>query len=241
MRRVLWLVAATSTAASAQVANGTHELIGQVGSRAAVLTLHATRNPDASWQLAGEYVLLPMQQRRYVEGVSSPEIGVTTLSEGATPILFGHASSGELRGVWRDGTFRGTRYAPGGQERERFEFSERFPSLAGYSGAVRCEARDRGYAESLSYTVQAGKVEAFEWSAQSSGQSCRLADFAQQPMQGGIRLAAGRCTVILRDLGESLRVASADCGERCAVPEGLVPLLVDRRGNCELFRPQARQ
>jgi hypothetical protein len=241
MRPALWLLAAVPATAFAQLADGTRELVGQMGSRAAVLTLHATRNPDASWQLSGEYVLVRTQERRFVDGESSPQIGVTTLREGTTPILFGHAPTGELNGIWRDGEFRGTRYAPGGQERERFQFSEQFPSLAGYSGTVRCEARDGAYAESVSYAVQAGKVESFEWRAQAGGRSCSLAKLVQQPMQGGIRLAAGRCSVTLRDLGEALRVAAEDCSDRCTLPEGLVPLLLDRRGGCELFRPPARQ
>jgi hypothetical protein len=231
-----------SAAAYAQLGDGTRELVGQMGSRAALLTLHATRNPDASWQLSGEYVLLRTQERRFLQGESSPQIGVTTLREGTTPILFGHASTGELHGIWRDGQFRGTRYAPGGQERERFQFSEEFPSLAGYSGTVRCEAREGAYAASVSYAVQAGKVESFEWRAQAGGRSCSLTELVQQPTQGGgIRLAAGRCSVTLRDLGDALRVAAEDCADRCTLPEGLVPLLVDRRGGCELLRPQARQ
>ena len=238
---VLGALLAVAFSAAAQE-EGTTELLGQMGSRPALLTLHATRNPDASWQLAGEYVLLPTQQRRFLEGESSPEIGVTTLREGDTPILFGRAGSGELRGLWREGVFRGTRYAPGGQERERFEFSESFPSLDGYSGSVRCEARAGGYTGSLSYAVASGKVRSFEWRSrvEPGGASCRVADLAQQPMKGGLRLVSGRCQVTLRDLGETLRIAADNCSDQCAAPAELVALLVDRSGGCELFRPQAR-
>src|SRR5436190_23034014 len=35
----------------------------------------------------------------------------------------GRPATGELRGTWRGGIFKGTRFGPGGQERERFEFS----------------------------------------------------------------------------------------------------------------------
>lgn len=238
---VLGALMAVSLSAAAQE-DGTTELIGQMGSRAALLTLHATRNSDASWQLAGEYVLLPTLQRRFLEGESSPEIGVTTLREGDTPILFGRPGSGELRGLWRDGVFHGMRYAPGGQERERFEFSESFPSLDGYSGSVRCEVRGGGYAGSLSYAVEAGKVRSFEWRSriEPGGASCSVANLAQQSMKGGLRLVSGRCQVTLRDLGETLRVAAENCSEQCAAPAELVAMLVDRRGGCELFRPQAR-
>ncbi|HUQ76845.1 MAG TPA: hypothetical protein VM183_19155, partial [Burkholderiales bacterium] len=116
----------------------TREFAGQLGSRATLLVLHASRNADGGWQLAGEYIVLPTLQRRFLEGEASPEIGVTTLREGLTPILFGRTSSGELRGTWRGGNFRGARFAPGGQERERFEFSEEFSSLEKYSAQVRC-------------------------------------------------------------------------------------------------------
>jgi hypothetical protein len=239
---MLWALVALPLAAAAQE-EGTRELVGQLGSRSAVLTLHATRNADASWRLAGEYVLLPTQERRFVEGESSAEIGVTTLREGTTPILFGHTATGELRGLWRERSFRGTRYAPGGQERERFVFSEEFPSLAGYSATTRCEAREGAYASRLAYAVEAGAVRSFEWTARvdPGGLSCRLTNLVQEPMQGGLQLASGGCRVTLRDLGERLRVAAENCAAQCAVPGGLQAMLVDRRGNCELFRPQPRQ
>jgi hypothetical protein len=232
--RLLILLAGLPLAAAAQ--DGTHELLGQLGSRATLLTLHATRNPDASWQLAGEYVILPTLQRRFVDGEASPELGVTTLREGDTPILFGRAPTGELRGVWRGGSFRGMRYAPGGQERERFEFSEEFPSLDGYSANVHCELRDAR----LDYSVAGGRVQSFDWRTRSGDKACRANGLAQQPMKGGIRLAAGGCRITLRDLGEAVRVSAEGCSAQCAQPATLEPLLVDRRGNCEAFRPQPR-
>lgn len=242
MRGIAWALAAASLSASAQEVEGLHELLGQLGSRTALLTLHASRNADASWRLAGEYVILPTRQQRFLEGESSPEIGVTTLREGDTPILFGRPGTGELRGIWRSGVFRGMRYATGGQERERFEFSEQFPSLDAYSAAVRCEVRDGGYQASLRYTVETGKVQSFEWRARRApgGRWCSVAGLVQQPMQGGIRLAGERCRVTLRDLGESLQVAAEDCSERCEGTGRLEAILVDRRGGCELLRPQAR-
>lgn len=238
--RALFLLAALPLAAAAQVP-GTYELIGQLGSRATLLTLHATRNADASWQLAGEYVILPTMQRRFVEGESSPELGVTTLREGDTPILFGRPSTAELRGVWRGGAFRGARFAPGGQERERFAFSDEFPSLEAYGASVHCDVRDGQEAASLDYAVSGGRVQSFEWrSRDASGKSCNVGALVQQPMPGGIRLASGSCRVTLRDLGEGLRVSAENCSEHCEAPAKLAPLLVDRRGNCEAFRPQVR-
>jgi len=185
-------------------------------------------------------VLLPTQQRRFLEGESSPEIGVTTLREGVTAILFGRPGSGELRGLWREGVFQGMRYAPGGQERERFEFSETFPPLDAYSATVRCEARADDTRAELGYVVEAGKVQSFEWRARRGDASCRVANPVQQPMPGGIALATGRCRITLRDLHGSLRVAAQDCSEQCSGGAQLEALLVDRHGRCELFRPQPR-
>ena len=239
MRRLLAL-AMLPLAAAAQEPGGTHELIGQLGSRATLMTLHATRNPDASWQLAGEYVILPTLQRRFVEGQSSPELGVTTLREGDTPILFGHPPTAELRGVWRAGSFRGARFAPGGQERERFEFSEEFPSLDAYSATVHCQVQDGADRTSLDYAASGGRVQSFEWRSASGANACVVAGLEQQPMKGGIRLASGSCRITLRGLGESLRVSADGCSDRCQPPAQLEPLLVDRRGNCQPFRPQAR-
>jgi hypothetical protein len=238
---MLLLMAALPLVAGAQEpGGGTHELIGTLGSRATLLTLHATRNPDGSWQLAGEYVILPTTQRRFVEGESSPELGVTTLREGDTPILFGHPPTAELRGVWRAGSFRGARFAPGGQERERFEFSEHFPSLDAYSATVHCRLEDGADRTSLDYAVSGGRVQSFEWRSESGAKACAVGVVEQQPMKGGIRLASGGCRVVLRDLGESLRISADGCSERCEAPAKLEALLVDRRGNCQPFRPQAR-
>ena len=70
-----------------------HELLGKVGTRPALLILHAAQRPDGSAQVAGEYVILPTLARRFVEGERSPELGVTVLKEGSTPILFGRPAS----------------------------------------------------------------------------------------------------------------------------------------------------
>jgi hypothetical protein len=243
VKRVLLLLAAVPLAALAQEKSETRELVGQLGSRSALLILHSTRNPDdGSWQLAGEYVILATLQRRFIEGESSPEIGVTTLREGATPILFGRSPTGELRGTWRGGVFKGTRYASGGQERERFEFREEFPSLEGYTGSVRCETRGGRYASSLAYAIEAGKLQAFDWRSKvgPGGHACALASAEQQPMRGGIRLASGRCSVTLRELGDALWLSAENCAEHCGSQAYLEPMLIDRRGNCRLLRPDAR-
>src|SRR5688572_13078019 len=146
-----------SAAAWSQDKSESREMIGKVGTRSALLVLHATERADGSWQVAGEYVLLPTLARRFVEGERSPELGVTTLKEGSTPILFGRPGIGELRGTWRDGVFKGTRYGPGGQKREDFEFSDDFPSMDNYSAKVRCEAKEGRYQSTLNLSVEHGK------------------------------------------------------------------------------------
>jgi hypothetical protein len=220
----------------------TRELVGQVGSRSALMVLHATQRPDGGWQVAGEYVLLPTLAWRYLEGERSPEIGVTSLKEGTTPILFGRPPIGELRGTWRQGWFKGTRYGPGGQERERFELSEDFPSMEAYSAQVSCELSEGRYRSSLSYDVREGKLKAFEWRSrvEPAGHVCALLDVAQQEMKGGIAAGAGECRVTMRDLGEFVRLAAGNCADVCGSQAYFEPLLIDRRGHCRLLRPESR-
>src|SRR2546421_7275933 len=207
--RLLGLLIWLPLAALAQTE--THEMGGHLGSRPALLILHSSKTAEGAWQLAGEYIVLPTLQRRFVDGESSPEIGVTTLREGTTAILFGRPPTAELRGTWRSGVFKGARYAPGGQERERFEFSEQFPDLDAYSAAVHCDAQEAQYKSTLSYSIDAGKLQSFEWrsSVAPSGHSCNIANVQQQPLKGGLRFGAGRCNVTLRELGDSGRVAAA--------------------------------
>lgn len=220
----------------------TRELVGQVGSRPALLVLHASRTPEGAWQLAGEYVVLPTLQRRFVEGESSPEIGVTTLREGVTPILFGRSPTGELRGTLRGGVFKGARFAPGGQERERFEFSEEFPAMDSYSARVRCELAEGQYASSLNMVVEAGKLQSLDWRSKlvPAGHSCSVANLQQEPFKGGLRFVSGRCSVTLREVGDYVRLAAENCTEQCGSQSYLEPLFIDRRGNCRLLRAEAR-
>ena len=222
----------------------TRELVGQLGNRTALLVLHAVQQSDGGWHLAGEYLVLPLMQRRFLEGERGPQLGVTTLKEGATAILFGRPATGELRGTWRDGLFKGTRYAPGGQERERFEFSEEFPSMDAYSASVRCDAGDERYKSSLGFSVQAGRLVpgTFEWRSkvEPAGHSCVVRGLQQQEWKGGVKLASGGCSVTLRDLGEYVKVAAEGCARACGSEAYLEPLLVDRRGQCRLLRPETR-
>ena len=220
----------------------TVEMFGQLGNRTALLVLHASKNADGSSRLTGEYIVLPAMQRRFVDGESSPEIGVTTLREGTTPILFGREPTGELRGSLRAGTFKGMRYGPGGQERERFELTEEFPEMSGYTQTVHCDARDAGYSSTLSYGVAAGKLSSFEWrtNVASSGHSCNVLTKQQRVFKGGLQFAAGRCSVTLRDLGDYIRVSAESCAEACGSQAYFEPVLVDKRGGCRLLRPETR-
>lgn len=237
-----WLLLFVSLSVLAQEKTETRELLGQFGNRTALLVLHTTRGVDGATRLTGEYLVLPALQRRFVEGESSPEIGVTSLREGTTPILFGREPTGELRGTLRGGTFKGMRYGPGGQERERFEFSEEFPEMAGYSASVRCETRDAGYASSLAYAADAGRLKSLEWRStlSPSGHRCTIAAGEQRAFKGGLQFVSGRCSVTLRDLGDYVRVAAENCAELCGSQAYLEPLLIDRRGACRLMRPEPR-
>jgi hypothetical protein len=220
----------------------TKELTGNLGGRKALLMLYSLQRADGSWRMTGEYVMLPTLARRFLEGERGPELGVTTLKEGTSPILFGHPATGELRGTFRDGVFKGTRYGPGGQERESFEFSEEFPSMERYTASVTCEAADERYAAKLAYTVQAGKARTLEWMSRVApgGHECAVKAAEQNPMSGGVRFAAGRCAVTLREVGDYVKVDAENCGTACGSGAYLEPMLVDRRGNCQLLKPEGK-
>lgn len=237
MRAVFFLLLSLAPLAQAE----TLELGGQLGSRPTLLVLHASRIPDGEWQIAGEYIVLTTLQRRFLEGAASPQIRVTTLREGTSPILFGRSPSGELRGAWKGTTFRGARYAPGGQERERFEFNEEFASLEKYSANVRCEAEDARYSSSLNLAVEAGKLQSLEWRSKlaGSGHTCSVANLQQQPWKSGLRFTAGNCSVTLREIGEFVWLSADNCTEQCGSQAYLEPVVIDRRGYCRLLRPES--
>lgn len=242
MRRLFALLLAAVPAAFAQEGADTRELIGHLGGRTALMQLHETPRADGSARLTGEYLILPTLQQRFLEGERSKQLGVTFLKEGGSPILYGRPGTATLQGTWSGGAFKGTRYAPGGQERERFEFSDKFPDMAGYSAEVRCELAEGRYASSLEYAVEQGRLKRLEWRSQVApgGHSCALASPEQRPFEGGLRFAAGRCTVTLRDLGEYVRVSAESCSEFCGSQAYLEPVLVERRGACRLLRPHSR-
>jgi hypothetical protein len=243
VRRLAALVlAAAGTALAQGDAGQSHELIGQMGGRAALLQLYETPRPDGSARLTGEYWILAPLHQRFLEGERSKQLGVTFLKEGSSPILYGRPGSATLQGTWSEGTFRGVRYAPGGQERERFEFSSKFPAMDGYSAQVRCELAAGRYASSLEYTFAEGTLKNFDWRSRvdPGGHTCSVVDPKPQPFAGGVQLAAGRCTVTLRNLGEYVRVSAEHCAEFCGSQAYLEPVLVDRDGGCRLLRPQER-
>jgi hypothetical protein len=243
MTRLLLLLLVLPMAALGQEKTETREMVGQIGSRSALLVLHATERADGGWQMTGEYLLLATFTRRFLEGERSPQLGVATLKEGASAIFFGRPATGELRGRLQDGSFRGTRYGPGGQERERFEFTEEFPAMDAYSAAVRCDAGDGRYASTLQFAIEAGRLKgALEWTSRAGaeGHSCQVRVEQAQALKGGLRVTSGPCTVTLRDLGDYVKVAAEDCAAQCGSGAYLEPLLVDRRGNCRLLRPEPR-
>ena len=220
----------------AQDGSEPRELIGKMGTRSALLILHSAQRADGSWQVAGEYVILPTLARRFLEGERSPELGVTVLKEGTAPILFGRAGVAELRGTWRDGVFKGWRHGVGGQKREDFEFSEEFPSMDAYSGSVRCEAKEGRHQTRLALSIDKGRLKSLEWRAREpGGQTCNIVATEQQPLRGGLRFAAGACRITLRDAGEVLALRAENCAAHCDGDSHIAPVFIDRRGNCELL------
>ncbi|HEY8068566.1 MAG TPA: hypothetical protein VIF38_06705 [Burkholderiales bacterium] len=235
----LWVF---SYQAFSQETTETRELIGNLGGRAALINLYVTSLPDGSARLTGEYLVLPTLQRRFLEGERSKQLGVTFLKEGPSPILYGRPPEATLQGTYAGGVFKGTRYGAAGQERERFEFSESFASMDGYAANVHCETTDARYASTLAYAVESGRLKSIEWrSTVSPGDHpCAISGLEQQAFSGGLRFAAGHCSVTLRDLGEYVRVSAQDCAAMCDAQGYLEPVLVDHRGGCQLLRPQSK-
>ena len=242
MRTIVLLLVFASLQVLAQETTETRELIGMVGGRAALIQLHATQRPDGSSRLSGEYLVLPTMQQRFVEGERSKQLGVTFLKEGSSPILYGRPASATLQGTWSGGVFKGSRFGPSGQQRERFEFSETFPSMSGYSANVRCETSEGRYSSTLAYAVEAGKLKSIDWRSKAAPgeHPCTVSGLEQRPFEGGLRFSSGRCSVTLRDLGDYVRATAEDCAARCGSQGYLEPVLIDRRGACQLLRPQAR-
>lgn len=237
MRTLGILLGVVSLAVAAQDKTENRELLGKVGTRPALLMLNAAERPDGSWQVAGEYILVATLARRFVEGERSPALGVTVLKEGTTPILFGRPATGELRGTWREGTYKGTRYGPAGQTREEFEFREEFPSMEGYSARVRCEAAEGRYKARLVMSVERGKLAALDWrSTEPDGQVCAITATEQEPLRGGLRFVAGGCRITLRDVDDFVLLRAENCAAHCGAEAHVEPLLVGRQGSCELLR-----
>ena len=238
----LALLAAASAAPAQDEGGQSHELIGQMGGRSAMLQIYETARADGSARLTGEYWILAPLYQRFLEGERSKQLGVTFLKEGNSPILYGRPGTATLQGTWSAGVFRGTRFAPGGQERERFEFHEKFPGMEGYSVEARCELADGRYASTLELAVEQGKLRRLDWRSRvaPAGHVCAVVAEEQQPFEGGLRFASGRCRVTLRDLGEYVRVSAENCGEACGSQAYLEPVLLDRGGGCQLMRPLQR-
>jgi len=237
VRWLLALLLLCSCSVLAQEKSETQELIGRVGGRTALLRLYVTTRADGSARLTGDYLLLPSMQLHYVEGDRSKQLGVTYLKEGDSPILYGRPPTATLQGRWADGVYKGGRFGPSGQPREQFEFRESFPAMDGYSARVNCEPRQGRYESSLAYDIEAGKLKGLEWRSKLApgGHTCAVGGLAQQPFEGGLRFAAGKCVVTLRDLGEFVRVAAEDCSAYCGSDAYLEPVFVDRDGGCELL------
>ena len=102
----LWLcawLALTTAQAAAQQDTSTQELIGQMGSRATVMNLYTTSQPDGSARVTSDYLLLPTRQMRYLAGERSKQLGEMSLNEGNSPILYGRPPTATLRGTWLSG------------------------------------------------------------------------------------------------------------------------------------------
>ena len=229
--------------ATSAFAQETQELLGHMGGRPALLHLYSTPREDGSARLTGDYVILPTMQQRFLEGDRSKQLGVTVLREGNSAILYGRPALATLQGTWTGGVFKGQRFGPEGQERERFEFSETFPPMNGYSASVKCEMKEGRYQSTLDYVVEGGKLKSLDWRSRvaPADHTCSVSGLQQRPYADGLQFGSGRCKVTMRDLGDLVRVTADDCSELCGSEAYLEPALVDKRGGCAILRPQARQ
>lgn len=246
----------TGNARGAGAGAALQELVGELGNRAALLSVYRTQSSDGEWRITGEYLVLDTLQRRFLVGKGGPELSVTTLKEGKTTILFGHPPTATLQGVWRNGTFEGTRYGPGGQLRERFTFRESFPSMADYSAAVQCAAGEGAYSTALAFVIKQGRLRpgSLSWTSRdaTSGDVCVLGGTAvrQLASEAGLRFGIGApgkgteggrdCTISVRHLGEALRVSPQGCGAHCGNQARIEPILIDDAEHCRLLRPVTR-
>ena len=195
-----------------------------------------TQRADGSWQVTGEYLLLPTLARRFLEGERSPQLGVTVLKEGTTPILFGRPATGELRGTWRERQLQGRALRPRRPGARAASSSARSSRRwTRYSANVRCEAKRRALRRrALRYAIESGKLKSLEWRSKLApgGQACtRRRAGSSSRLRGGLRFVAGGCSVTLRDARRVRDASAPRTAPRCAAREAyLEPLLVDRRG-----------
>jgi hypothetical protein len=90
--------------------------------------------------------------------------------------------------------------------------------------------------------VEAGKARSLEWtsSVAPGGHQCAVKAVEQKPLRGGLRFSSGRCAITLREVGDYVKVDSENCAAACGSGAYLEPMLVDRRGNCQLLRPEGK-
>ena len=114
--------------------------------------------------------------------------------------------------------------------------------MSGYGANVRCETAEGRYSSTLAYAIEAGKLKSIDWRSKAAPgeHPCTVSGLEQRPFEGGLRFASGRCSVTLRDLGDYVRVTAEDCAAMCGSQGYLEPVLIDRRGGCQLLRPQTR-
>ena len=244
MRWIALLLGLLSAQAFAQEASETRELIGQLGGRAALLNLYATAQPDGSARVTGDYLVLPTLQQRFLEGERSKQLGVTFLKEGDDADPLRPAGDGDAAGhlVGRRLQGRALR-ARAGRSASASSSAKRFPSMDGYSaqralrgvrGTLRLDAR---------LAVENGKLKSLDWRSKVSPGRASLhgrAGSSSARTTAACASPPGRCSVTLRDLGDYVRVTAEDCAAMCGSQGYLEPVLVDRRGNCQLLRPRTR-
>ena len=87
--------------------------------------------------------------------------------------------------------------------------------------------------------MERGKLKSSTGAVEPGGQTCKVVA-RTAALRGGLRFVSNGCRLTLRDAGELIALSAENCSTHCGAEAHLEPLLVDRRGNCELLRLGAR-
>ena len=134
----------------AQEANETRELIGQLGGRAALLNLYATRQPDGAARVTGDYLVLPTHAAA-LPGGRAQQAARRHRPQGRQRRRSSTAGRRRrpCRAPGRAACSRACATAPAGRSASASNSAKRFPRWTPTARSVRCEVSEGRYASTL--------------------------------------------------------------------------------------------